>query len=80
MLKSDLRKLYKQKRNTLSEKEKEKLQNSIYQQVFDLKTDNISTVHLFLSMRKFNEVNTQPIIDFFRNKGKKIMVSRCNFD
>lgn len=80
MLKSELRKLYKQKRNTLTEVEKEKLQESIYQQIFKLKTDDIRTVHLFLSMRKFNEINTQPIIDFFRDKGKRIIVSRCNFE
>jgi len=80
MLKSDLRKLYKQKRNTLTITEKEKLQESIYQQIFELKTDNISTVHLFLSMRKFNEIDTLPIINFFREKGKRIIVSRCNFE
>ncbi|MDE1208144.1 5-formyltetrahydrofolate cyclo-ligase [Tenacibaculum larymnensis] len=80
MLKSDLRKLYKQKRNALTLTEKEKLQRSIYQQIFELKTGDIYTVHLFLSMRKFNEIDTQPIIDFFRDKGKRIIVSRCNFE
>ena len=80
MIKSELRKLYKQKRNTLSEIEKEQLQKSIYQQVFKLHTENISNVHLFLSMRKFNEIDTIPIINFFREKGKKIIVSRCNFE
>ncbi|MDO6676035.1 5-formyltetrahydrofolate cyclo-ligase [Tenacibaculum sp. 1_MG-2023] len=80
MLKPDLRKLYKQKRNILTEVEKEKLQKSIYQQIFKLQTSDVRTVHLFLSMRKFNEVDTKPIIDFFREKGKKIIVSRCNFE
>ncbi|RKF02768.1 5-formyltetrahydrofolate cyclo-ligase [Tenacibaculum lutimaris] len=80
MLKSELRKLYKQKRNALTITEKEKLQESIYQQIFELETDNISTVHLFLSMRKFNEIDTLPIINFFREKGKRIIVSRCNFE
>ena len=80
MIKSELRKLYKQKRNALTITEKEKLQESIYQQIFELETDNISTVHLFLSMRKFNEIDTLPIINFFREKGKRIIVSRCNFE
>ncbi|REH45821.1 5-formyltetrahydrofolate cyclo-ligase [Tenacibaculum gallaicum] len=80
MLKPDLRKLYKQKRNTLTEVEKEKLQKSIYQQIFELQTSDIRTVHLFLSMRKFNEVDTKPIVDFFREKGKRVIVSRCNFE
>ncbi|WP_299000171.1 5-formyltetrahydrofolate cyclo-ligase [uncultured Tenacibaculum sp.] len=80
MLKSELRKLYKQKRNDLTEAEKEQLHKSIYQQIFELKTDTISDVHLFLSMRKFNEIDTLPIINFFREKGKRIIVSRCNFE
>jgi len=80
MIKSELRKLYKQKRNALTEIEKEQLQESIYLQVFELQTDTISNVHLFLSMRKFNEINTLPIINFFREKGKRIIVSRCNFE
>ncbi|CAM1350391.1 5-formyltetrahydrofolate cyclo-ligase [Tenacibaculum crassostreae] len=80
MLKSELRKVYKQKRNALTEVEKQQLQESIYQQIFELNTDEIKNVHLFLSMRKFNEINTLPIINFFREKGKKIIVSRCNFE
>lgn len=80
MLKSELRKVYKQKRNTLTEVEKQQLQESIYHQVFELNTDEIKNVHLFLSMRKFNEIDTLPIINFFREKGKRIIVSRCNFE
>ncbi|WP_299006564.1 5-formyltetrahydrofolate cyclo-ligase [uncultured Tenacibaculum sp.] len=80
MLKSELRKLYKQKRNALTEVEKKQLQESIYQQVFDLQTDTINTIHLFLSMRKFNEIDTKPIIVFFRDKEIRVIVSRCNFE
>ncbi|WP_408024958.1 5-formyltetrahydrofolate cyclo-ligase [Tenacibaculum sediminilitoris] len=80
MIKSELRKLYKQKRNTLTPSEKEKLEENIYQQIFELKNDNIHNVHLFLSMRKFNEIDMQPVIDFFREKEKRIIVSRCNFE
>ena len=80
MLKSELRKIYKQKRKTLTDAEKSIFQNSIYQQIFELDLSQISNVHLFLSMQKFNEIDTQPIIDFFRNKDKRIIVSRCNFE
>ena len=80
MLKSELRKIYKQKRNALTEVEKQQLQESIYQQVFELNTGKIKNIHLFLSMRKFNEIDTLPIINFFRGKGKRIIVSRCNFE
>ncbi|WGH76939.1 5-formyltetrahydrofolate cyclo-ligase [Tenacibaculum tangerinum] len=80
MLKTELRKLYKQKRNALKPLEKEKLQKNIYKQIFELKTNDIRTVHLFLSMRKFNEIDTKPIINYFTEKGKRIIVSRCNFN
>lgn len=80
MLKKELRKTYIEKRNALTNAEKEKLQESIYQQIFNLDTDGINNVHLFLSMRKFNEIDTLPIINYFRDKGKKIIVSRCNFN
>ncbi|MCT4699738.1 5-formyltetrahydrofolate cyclo-ligase [Tenacibaculum haliotis] len=79
MLKADLRKIYKQKRKELTELEKTKFQESIYQQIFDLDFNDINNVHLFLSMQKFNEIDTRPIIDFFRKKDKKIIVSQCNF-
>ena len=80
MLKSELRKIYKQKRKALTDAEKSIFQESIYQQIFELNFSQINNVHLFLSMRKFNEIDTQPIIDFFRNKNKRIIVSRCNFE
>lgn len=80
MTKTELRKLYIQKRNALTTTEKEQLQESIYQQIFELNTDEIKNVHLFLSMQKFNEIDTLPIINFFRKKGKRIIVSRCNFE
>ena len=71
MLKSELRKIYKQKRKALTDAEKSIFQESIYQQIFELDFSQINNVHLFLSMRKFNEIDTQPIIDFFRNKISK---------
>lgn len=79
MLKSDLRKLYTNKRISLTESEKEKLEEKIYQQILKFDFSKINNVHLFLSMKKFNEIDTQPIIDFFRKNGKKIIVSQCNF-
>ncbi len=80
MDKKELRKIYKQKRKDLSVIEIIDLQRSIYQQIFSLKLYDINNVHLFLSMQKFNEIDTQPIIDFFRINDKKIIVSQCNFD
>ena len=36
-------------------------------------------MHLFLSMPKFKEIDTAPLITWFRNKNKRIVVSKCNF-
>ena len=74
MKKQKLREIYLQKRKELSNEEKEKLQQSIYQQIFDLDLNHIKNVHLFLSLQKFNEINTQPIIDYLRNQNKKILI------
>lgn len=80
MLKETLRTLYKQKRRELTTNQKEALEQNIYQQLFKLDASDIQNVHLFLSMKKFNEVNTQPIIDYYRRLGKQIIVSKCNFE
>ncbi|PQJ80569.1 5-formyltetrahydrofolate cyclo-ligase [Polaribacter porphyrae] len=79
MLKSELRKIYKQKRNDLTFEEIQKLQENIYQQIYDLDISQIKTVHLFLTLEKFKEIDTQPIIDYFRSQNKRIVVSKSDF-
>lgn len=79
MKKNDLRKIYKQKRVELPFNQKERLEKNIYQQVFKLDFSKIQTIHIFLSLKKFKEINTQPIINFLRNKNKQILVSKSNF-
>lgn len=79
MKKADLRKIYKQKRTELTFKEIEGFQNNIYQQIYKLDFSKINIVHLFLSMKKFREIDTKPIIDFLRKQQKQLVVSRCNF-
>ncbi|WCC42886.1 5-formyltetrahydrofolate cyclo-ligase [Tenacibaculum finnmarkense] len=74
MDKKALRKIYKQKRTALTAQEINIFQESIYQQIFNAEMidfNAINNVHLFLSMEKFKEIDTQPIIDFFRSKEKK---------
>ena len=80
MKKAELRNIYKEKRNNLSDVEISQFEENIYQQIFDLDLSNVKNVHLFLSMRKFKEINTKPLIDYFRSKNKRIVVSRCNFE
>ena len=79
MKKQELRKIYKQKRIELSEPQIQEFQDNIYQQIYDLDISEVKNVHLFLSMKKFKEIDTKPIINYFRSQGNKIVVSSCNF-
>ena len=79
MEKADLRKIYKEKRQQLSGIDIEELQENIYQQIYDLEISNIKNVHVFLSLAKFKEINTNPIIDYYRSQNKKIVVSKSDF-
>ena len=79
MKKQELRKIYKQKRKALSAVEVENLQENIYQQVFEFNFSSIETIHIFLSIERLLEVNTNPIIDFLLLKNKTIVVSVSDF-
>lgn len=79
MKKQELRKIYKQKRKQLSAVEVYCFQENIYQQVFELDFYKINTIHIFLSIERLLEVNTNPIIDFLLQKNKAIVVSVSNF-
>ena len=70
MKKQELREIYKQKRNELTFDEIKKLQENIYQQIFDVDISKVKTVHLFLTLKKFKEIDTQPIVDYFRKHQK----------
>ena len=80
MKKNELRDAYKQKRKNLTANEIENLQENIYQQVYNLDISKVKNVHLFLTMTKFKEIDTKPLITYFRSKNKQIIVSRCNFE
>lgn len=80
MKKQELRKIYIQKRIELTKEEVISLQENIYQQIYDLDYTNVKNVHLFLSLKRFNEINTKPIIDFLRAKNIQIVVPKCNFE
>jgi len=79
MKKADLRKIYKQKRQELSFDAIQKSQKNIYQQIYEWDIANIKVVHIFLTLNKFKEINTTPIINYFRNKNIKIVVSKSDF-
>ncbi len=79
MTKAELRKIYKQKRQDLCLVDIQKMQENIYNQIYDLDISNINTIHIFLTLKKFKEIDTNPIIDYFRKNNKKIVVSKSNF-
>ena len=39
----------------------------------------VQNVHIFLTLKKFKEIDTQPIIEYFRSKNKNIVVSKSDF-
>lgn len=79
MYKKELRKLYKEKRKSLTTVEIESLQESIYEQVFAFDFSSVKKVHIFLPIEKQAEINTYPIISFLREKGKEVVISKSNF-
>jgi len=80
MKKQELRKIYKQKRQDLTDSQIEEFQKNIYQQIYDLDLGGIKNVHIFLSLKKFKEIDTQPIITFFRSRNIKIVVSKSDLE
>jgi 5-formyltetrahydrofolate cyclo-ligase len=79
MKKQELRALYKQKRKDLTEIQIKGLQENIYQQIYNLDLSTVKNVHVFLSILKFKEIDTLPLISYFRNSNKRIVISKCNF-
>lgn len=77
LLKSELRKLYKAKRKALTEQEVNEYSRKIFEQIknyFDLV--KIRNVHLFLSIKRMNEVNTENWIKEFWAERKRVFVPK----
>ncbi len=79
MKKQELRKLYKQKRKALTNEELTSLQENLYAKIFQLDYSNYQNIHIFLPIEKQKEINTYPIIDFFRKLNKTIIISKSDF-
>ena len=79
MTKEEIRRLYREKRTQLSNEELQKRQNDLEYQytLFDLSP--YQTVHVFLSIQKHNEPNTQPLIDLLFSQEKTVVVSKTDF-
>ncbi len=79
MDKKVLRTLYKQKRKDLSNDEVMKLQEKIYDQIFQHDFSSVENIHIFLTIEKQKEINTYPIIAFLRSKNKNVIISKSDF-
>ena len=79
MNKSELRKKYKALRASLSEDEVEQLSLDLANQLLNLDIWDLSFYHLFLSITRQNEVNTEYVLNILSGKDKHIVVSKSNF-
>lgn len=77
MLKTELRKIYLEKRKALSHDEVLLFSEQIFKQFllyFSLK--QVQHVHVFLPIKKFNEIETRFFIEYFWDKGVSVYVPK----
>ena len=75
--KSELRKIYAEKRKSMSSVKVEDLSKSIFEQflaVFDM--SKVKNVHIFLPIKQKNEVSTWDFIKYFWDKGISVFVPK----
>ena len=80
MTKAEIRQHYLNKRKQLSPQEMENKQQGLLKHctLFDLSP--FSIVHLFLSIQKQREPNTQPLMEHLFFEGKTVVASRSDFN
>ncbi len=79
MTKQELRKKYKNLRNTLTEDAIEDLSLSIANLLLTLDIWNFSFYHIFLSIEAQKEINTDYILNILSGKDKNIVISKSDF-
>lgn len=82
MTKSELRKIYKEKRKQISWKDKERWTDLILINFQKLDLPFINCVHTYLAIENYNEVATENITGYlkFKNPGIKIVIPKINLD
>ncbi len=77
MLKKELRKLYLEKRKTLSVDEVKFLSEKISEKfILQFKVYENQKIHIFLPISKLNEINTLLFINYFWEKGIQVFVPK----
>ena len=79
MTKSELRKIYKQKRQALSTETIFDLSLQIANNLLELPIWEFSYYHIFLSITEQKEINTDYILSILSGKDKHIIVSKSDF-
>lgn len=79
MQKSDLRKIYLDKRAALSPDEIESLSLQIANNCLELPIWQHSNYHIFLSITEKGEINTDYLLHILQGKDKNIIVPKTNF-
>lgn len=80
MTKSELRKLYKQKRENLSSESIENLSIDIANNAIRAGIWNFNTYHLFLSIDRLKEIDTTYLLSVIQGKDKEVVISRSDFN
>lgn len=80
MVKSELRRLYKQKRRELSSSAIEAQSLAISNQLLKLPIWDASFYHIFLSITEHKEVDTDYLLSILSGKDKNIVISRTDFE
>lgn len=73
--KHQIRKVYKERRGTLTEDEVERLSQDIINSLIDNFDFKNKRIHLFIPIKKFNEVNLTPLIDFLIKNESEVATS-----
>ena len=78
MIKSELRKIYKNQRNLLSTLEIQDFSQKILENLKKMPIWNKSYYHVFVPIKSQNEINTHLIIDYLFDLNKSVVVPKVN--
>jgi len=78
MTKAEIRKVYKQKRKDLSKEAIEEKSIAIANQVLKLDIWQHTYYHLFLTIHRQKEINTEMLMHVLQGKDKQIVISKSN--
>ena len=80
MFKKELRKFYKSKRSSLTNKQIEALSLSLANMVLKLDIWECSNYHIFFPIKKNNEIDTKLIIQVIQGKDKNVILPKLNLE